>query len=260
MGRGRVRACGVGPRRIVRMETSFSGGRVRRLRIVWVVLFGVLAMAAYSFFSSGRDDAHAAESQVLPKPELELSSDKDAKPGETRTMVLAGGCFWCTEAVFEQLEGVGDVISGYAGGTKETANYDAVCSGRTAHAEAIRIPYEPAKVSYAQLLRVFFATHDPTTLNRQGNDTGPQYRSAIFYENEEQKKVAEAYLKQLAAAKSFGKPIVTTLEPLKPDGFYEAERYHQNYAACNPGNPYIRSQATPKVKKVRQKFTEQLKD
>jgi peptide-methionine (S)-S-oxide reductase len=216
-------------------------------------------MAAYSFFSSRGDDAHAAESQVLPKPELELKSDKDAKPGETRTAVLASGCFWCTEAVFEQLEGVSDVVSGYAGGTKETANYDAVCSGQTGHAEAIRITYEPAKISYGQLLRVFFATHDPTTLNRQGNDFGPQYRSAIFYENDDQKKVADAYLKQLAAAKSFHSPVVTTLEPLKPDEFYEAELYHQNYAACNANNPYIRSQAVPKVKKVREKFADQIK-
>jgi len=174
-------------------------------------------------------------------------------------MVVASGCFWCTEAVFEELEGVGDVVSGYAGGSKETANYEAVCTGTTGHAEAIRIPYEPAKVSYAQLLRVFFATHDPTTLNRQGNDSGPQYRSTIFYENDEQKKVAEAYLKQLEEAKAFKRPIVTTLEPLKPGGFYDAELYHQNYATCNPGNPYIRSQAVPKVKKVREKFADQLK-
>jgi peptide-methionine (S)-S-oxide reductase len=182
-----------------------------------------------------------------------------AKPGETRTMVVASGCFWCTEAVFEQLEGVGDVVSGYAGGTKETANYDAVCSGTTAHAEAVRVTYEPAKISYGQLLRVFYATHDPTTKNQQGPDRGPQYRSAIFYENDDQKRVAESYLKQLAAAKSFPKPVVTTLEPLKPDGFYEAELYHQNYAACNAGNPYIRAQATPKVKKVREKFADQVK-
>jgi len=234
---------------------------VRRCRIMWVVLIGVLAMASYSFLGSsgGGDDAHAADSDVLPKPQLDLQSDKDAKPGEVRYLVVAGGCFWCTEAVFEQLEGVGDVVSGYAGGTKETANYDAVCTGRTGHAEAIRIPYEPAKVSYGQLLRVFFATHDPTTLNRQGNDTGPQYRSAIFYENDEQKKVAEGYIKQLNNAKAFKRPIVTTVEPLKPGGFYEAERYHQNYVVCNPGNPYVRSQAVPKVKKVRQKFADQVK-
>ena len=173
--------------------------------------------------------------------------------------VFAGGCFWCTEAVFNDVAGVTRVESGYTGGTDANPTYKQVCGGDTGHAEAIRIPYEPAKVSYAQLLRVFFATHDPTTLNRQGNDHGPQYRSAIFYENDEQKKVAEAYIKQLTEAKSFSRPIVTTLEPLKPGGFYEAELYHQNYAACNPGNPYIRSQAVPKVKKVREKFSDQLK-
>ena len=217
-------------------------------------------MAALSFFGGGGDDsARAAETDVLPKPAVELQSEKSAKPGETRTAVLANGCFWCTEAVFEQLEGVNDVVSGYAGGTKETANYRDVCDGNTGHAEAVRVTYEPAKISYGQLLRVFFATHDPTTRNRQGPDVGPQYRSAIFYENDEQKKVAEAYLKQLNEAKSFPRPVVTTLEPLKPGGFYEAELYHQNYAVCNASNPYIRSQAVPKVRKVREKFADQLK-
>ena len=237
------------------------GGRVRAKQTAGVLFFfGALAMAAISFFGAGRDDAaHAAPSGVLPAPELQLESEKSAREGETRTAVFANGCFWCTEAVFEQLEGVNDVVSGYAGGTKETANYEAVCTGRTAHAEAVRVTYEPAKISYAQLLRVFFATHDPTTKNRQGPDTGPQYRSAIFYANDEEKKVAEAYVNQLTAAKSFPRPIVTTLEPLKADGFYEAEVYHQNYAACYPGNPYIRSQAVPKVKKVREQFKDQLK-
>ena len=217
-------------------------------------------MAAVSFFGAGRDgSAHAAPKDVLPAPELGLESEKSAKPGETRTAVFASGCFWCTEAVFEQLEGIHDAVSGYAGGTKETANYTDVCTGRTAHAEAVRVTYEPAKISYGQLLRVFFATHDPTTKNRQGPDHGPQYRSAIFYANDEEKRVAEAYLKQLAAAKSFDRPVVTTLEPLKPDGFYEAELYHQNYAACNASNPYIRAQAVPKVKKVREQFKEHLK-
>lgn len=217
-------------------------------------------MAAIGFFGGGCDDsAHGASKDVLPAPELGLESDKNAKPGETRTAVLANGCFWCTEAVFEQLEGVNDVVSGYAGGTKETANYEAVCTGRTRHAEAVRITYEPAKISYGQLLRVFFVTHDPTTKDQQGPDHGPQYRSAIFYANDDEKKVADAYIKQLAAAKSFAAPIVTTLEPLKPDGFYEAELYHQDYAACNASNPYIRAQAIPKVRKVREKFKDQVK-
>jgi peptide-methionine (S)-S-oxide reductase len=217
-------------------------------------------MAAASFFGAGRDgSAHAAGKDILPAPELKLESEQDAKPGETRDVVLASGCFWCTEAVFEQLEGVKDVVSGYAGGTRETANYRAVCNGDTGHAEAVRVTYEPAKISYGQLLRVFFATHDPTTKDRQGPDHGPQYRSAIFYSNDEERKVAAAYIKQLDAAKAFDHPIVTTLEPLKPGGFYEAELYHQNYAACNASNPYIRAQAIPKVRKVREKFKDQVK-
>ena len=217
-------------------------------------------MAAVSFFGAGREgSAHGASKDVLPAPELSLESEKSAKPGETRTAVLASGCFWCTEAVFEQLEGVTDAVSGYAGGTKETANYRDVCSGQTRHAEVVRVTYEPAKISYGQLLRVFFATHDPTTKDQQGPDHGPQYRSAIFYASDEEKRVAESYLKQLAAAKSFNRPVVTTLEPLKPDGFYEAELYHQNYAACNASNPYIRAQAIPKVKKVREAFKEHVK-
>jgi peptide-methionine (S)-S-oxide reductase len=233
---------------------------LRVWRILAVVLIGALLMAMMGYFGSGGGrEAHGAESGVLPKPSVELQSEKNVKEGEKRTAVLANGCFWCTEAVFDQLEGVHDVVSGYAGGTKETANYKAVCTGRTGHAEAVRVTYEPAKISYAQLLRVFFATHDPTTKDQQGPDHGPQYRSAIFYENDEQKRVAEAYVRQLNEAKSFPAPIVTTLEPLKPDGFYEAELYHQDYAACNASNPYIRAQAIPKVKKVREQFKENLK-
>ena len=219
-------------------------------------------MAAMSIFGPGRTDtAHAAgkDKDVLPAPQLTLESEKNAKDGQTRTAVFASGCFWCTEAVFEQLEGITDAVSGYAGGTRETANYEAVCTGRTGHAEAVRVTYEPARISYGQLLRVFFATHDPTTLNRQGPDVGPQYRSAIFYANDEEKKVGEAYIKQLNDAKAFPRPVVTTVEPLKADGFYEAELYHQNYAACNASNPYIRAHAIPKVRKVREKFADQVK-
>ena len=229
-------------------------------RTAGILCVGVLAMAAINFFGAGRNGtAQAAPKGVLPAPQLNLESEKNAKEGETRTAVLASGCFWCTEAVFEQLEGVVDAVSGYAGGTKETANYEAVCTGRTGHAECIRVTYEPAKISYGQILRVFFATHDPTTPNRQGPDIGPQYRSAIFYASDEEKKVAEAYIKQLNEAKAFDRPIVTTLEPLKADGFYEAELYHQNYAACNATNPYIRAQAVPKVRKVREQFKDQVK-
>jgi peptide methionine sulfoxide reductase msrA/msrB len=182
----------------------------------------------------------------------------DAKPADKRaTAVFAGGCFWCVEAVFEELDGVHDAISGYAGGAKETANYKAVCSGTTGHAEAVQIVYDPAKISYEELLAVHFATHDPTTLNRQGADEGTQYRSAIFFANDEEKALAEAFLEDLAEAKIFKDPVVTTLEPLKE--FYPAESYHQNYVCTNPGQPYVRSVALPKVKKVREKFKDKLK-
>lgn len=172
--------------------------------------------------------------------------------------VIAGGCFWCVEAVFEELEGVYEVVSGYAGGDAATANYKAVTGGRTGHAEAVKIVYDPAVIDFATLLQVHFATHDPTTLNRQGADVGPQYRSAIFYANDTEKAAAQALIASLTESKVFGKPIVTTLEPLTQ--FHEAERYHQNYVCDNPDNPYVRGVAWPKVKKVREQFGDRLKD
>lgn len=186
--------------------------------------------------------------------------DRDVAPGATfpQTAVLAGGCFWCTEAVFLPLDGVSSVVSGYIGGSAQTANYEAVCSGTTGHAEAIRITFAPEVISFGQLLRVFFAVaHDPTQLNRQGNDRGTQYRSAIFPADAEQRAVAEAYIAQLNAAKVFGAPIVTTIE----DGgtFYAAETYHQNYAARNPHQPYVAAVAAPKVDKLVKYFADRLK-
>jgi peptide-methionine (S)-S-oxide reductase len=178
----------------------------------------------------------------------------DAKPQSgTQTAVLAGGCFWCTEAVFEIIEGVEDVISGYSGGTKETAKYDIVSTGRTGHAEAILMTFDPAKISYGQLLKIFFSVaHDPTTLNRQGPDVGPQYRSAIFWTNDEQKRVAEAYIHQLNNAKVFRAPIVTQVTPFEK--FYTAEGYHQNYAVRNRSNPYIVHISDPKVEKLKKMY------
>jgi len=191
----------------------------------------------------------------FPNPKLDETVPSER--GEA-VAVLAGGCFWCVEAVYKQLDGVRSVTSGYAGGTAETADYDVVSSGRTGHAEAVEVRFDPAKVSYGQLLKVFFSiAHDPTTKDRQGPDVGRQYRSAIFYANDEQKRVAEAYIKQLDAAKLFDRPIVTEVVPLEK--FYEAEAYHQNYAARNPSQPYIAYTAAPKVKKVRQYYADQLK-
>ena len=160
--------------------------------------------------------------------------------------------------MYLQLDGVRTVKSGYAGGTADTADYETVCTGTTDHAEAVEIAYDPSKVSYGRLLKVFFSiAHDPTTKDRQGPDSGRQYRSAIFYANAEQKRIAEAYIAQLDAAKVFDRPIVTEVVPL--DRFYEAEAYHQNYAARNPGQPYIAFNALPKVQKVRTYYADQLK-
>jgi methionine-S-sulfoxide reductase len=169
----------------------------------------------------------------------------------TQTAVLAGGCFWCTEAVFEQLAGVLDVTSGYIGGSRETANYRAVCGGDTGHAEAIQIIYEPSIIGFDTLLNVFFDAHDPTQLNRQGNDIGTQYRSAIFYADDQQKRAAEEKIAALNQKGIFARPIVTTLEPLGE--FYPAEDYHQDYARLNPSQPYIQAVSMPKVCKIREK-------
>lgn len=214
-------------------------------------------MALSSFIGCAARGADRADH--LPAPQVELAADQNAKPGEKHVMIVAGGCFWCIEGVFRQLQGVDEVVSGYAGGTKETANYEAVCAHTTAHAEAVRITYDPTKITYGQLLQVFFTLHDPTTKDRQGNDVGHQYRSAVFYLDDEQKKVAEAYVKQLDATKIFPNPIVTTMEAIKPDTFYPAEDYHQNYVACNLNNPYVRFHAIPMVQKVREDFKDKVK-
>jgi peptide-methionine (S)-S-oxide reductase len=186
---------------------------------------------------------------------------KDIAPGADGALqkaVLGGGCFWCVEAVYLQLDGVEKVVSGYAGGDASTADYQTVCTGMTQHAEVIEITYDPRKITFGEILKVFFAiAHDGTQLNRQGNDVGPQYRSSIFYADMEQKAVAEGYIRQLTEAKLFDKPIVTTLEPLTE--FFTGEAYHQNYAANNPYQPYIMHLATPKVEKVRKHFADRLK-
>jgi len=192
--------------------------------------------------------------QTLAEPSPPLP---DAVSESQAEIVLAGGCFWCVEAVFEQIDGVLDAVSGYAGGTPETANYPTVSTGRTGHAEAVKITYDPRKVSFEQLLKVHFATHDPTTKNRQGADVGPQYRSAVFYANDRERQLAEAFLADLADAKVFKRPIMTTLEPLT--AFYPAEAKHQDFVACYLQNPYVRSVALPKVEKVRSKFHDLVK-
>ena len=185
--------------------------------------------------------------------------DTPLAPSPTEeSAILAGGCFWCVEAVFKELRGVQSVRSGYAGGTAATADYRAVCSGGTDHAEAIEIQYDASQTTFGQLLRIHFAVaHDPTQKDRQGNDTGRQYRSAVFYADDEQKRIAEAYIRQLNDAKVFTSPIVTTLEPLEK--FYVAEEYHQDYAARNPNQPYVAYVAAPKVEKLREHFADRMK-
>lgn len=191
--------------------------------------------------------ASQASAAAFPDPRTD---EMKTSQKTVRKAVFAGGCFWCTEVVFEHIEGVIDVVSGYSGGTKETADYEIVSTGRTAHAEAIEITYDASKITYGQLLKVFFEiAHDPTTLNRQGPDVGPQYRSAIFALNAEQKRMAKDYIAQLDAAKVFRSRIVTELADFK--AFYVAEGYHQNYCRRNPSNPYIQYNAQPKVEKLK---------
>ncbi len=215
-----------------------------------------MMLMMFSGFSCSRPDP--GQSDKLPEPKTDTAAQtQPAGDAGEKHAVFAGGCFWCTEAVFEQLNGVSDVVSGYAGGSAETANYQAVCTGETGHAEVIRITYDPSVISFGQLLKVFFATHDPTQRNRQGNDVGTQYRSAIFYHDDAEKAAAESYIAQLYEAGVFSEPIVTTLEPL--DAFYPAEQYHQDYARQNPTQPYVRAAALPKAEKARQKFPELLK-
>lgn len=195
-----------------------------------------------------------AGASQFPAP---IQDVRGATSGE-QTAVLAGGCFWGVEAVFERLAGVTDVVSGYAGGSKASAHYDVVGTGTTGHAEAVRITYDPAKVSYGQLLKVFFAVaHDPTQLNRQGPDEGTQYRSSIFYGTPEQRTIAEAYIKQLNEAKIYPRRLVTTVVSL--EGFYPAEASHQNFVQRNPSYPYVVFHDLPKLEHLQKTFPELLK-
>jgi len=190
-------------------------------------------------------------------PQPAEDSPRAASSSEARA-VLAGGCFWCVEAVYRQLDGVSAVTNGYAGGTASSANYQAVSSGGTDHAEAVEVRFDPQKITFGQVLKVFFSiAHDPTTRDRQGPDVGRQYRSVIFFVDDEQKRVAESYVKQLDRAKVFDRPIVTEIVPL--DRFYAGEDYHQDYAARNPLQPYILFNARPKVDKVRMYFKDRVK-
>jgi methionine-S-sulfoxide reductase len=216
-----------------------------------------LSAAALALLVTGCGQATNTQAKP-PAPEAdEPAQTQPAEATKTRTAVLAGGCFWCVEAVFEQLKGVERVVSGYAGGEANNAQYRAVARGRTNHAEAVEITYDTSKVTYGKLLQVFFASHDPTQLNRQGPDVGKQYRSTVFYANERQKQVAEDYIAQLEKANTYDQPIVTTLEPL--DGFYKAELYHQDYVEKNPNDGYVQRYVPPKLDKLNKLFPDELK-
>lgn len=203
-----------------------------------------------TFIALGASLVFADAVRSFPSP----SADSAPATGK-QTAVLAGGCFWGVAGVFERVKGVSEVVSGFAGGEKSTAHYERVSEGDTGHAESVKITYDPTQVTYGQLLKIYFAVaHNPTELNRQGPDSGTQYRSAIFYANDDQKRVAEAYIKQLDEAHVFSRPIVTQVTPLK--GFYAAESYHQQYLDHNPNSPYIMINDMPKIAALKKNFPE----
>lgn len=200
--------------------------------------------------------ANAAPGQPIPAAKVDVPL---AASAGKETAIFAGGCFWGTQAVFERVKGVVKTAVGYSGGSEATATYDQVITETTGHAESVEVVYDPSRITYGQLLRIFFSVaHDPTELNRQGPDVGTSYRSAIFYTNNEQKRVATAYIAQLDAEKVFPKPIVTEVTPLK--GFYRAESYHQDFALKNPDNPYIQICDLPKIRALKQQFPEMFVD
>ncbi|HET6839432.1 MAG TPA: peptide-methionine (S)-S-oxide reductase MsrA [Bradyrhizobium sp.] len=207
---------------------------------------GALAIAAFAVVPSRA----AEEAVIIPAPAVDAQAS-----GGIQTAVIAGGCFWGVQGVFQHTIGVVNAVSGYAGGNKSTADYTMVSTGTTGHAESVEIRFDPKKISYGKILQIFFSVaHDPTQLNRQGPDSGTQYRSAIFTTNDEQKKVAEAYIAQLNAAKVYNKPIATKVGPL--EGFFAAEAYHQDYLTLHPNQPYIAYNDIPKVENLKKIFAE----
>jgi peptide-methionine (S)-S-oxide reductase len=220
-----------------------SRSRFSRLSLCAAAI-GALAITAFAIAPSRAAD----DAVIIPAP----AADVQGADG-VQTAVLAGGCFWGVQGVFQHTAGVVSAVSGYAGGSKMTADYNLVSTGTTGHAESVQIKYDPKKISYGKILQIFFSVvHDPTQLNRQGPDSGTQYRSAIFTTSDEQNKVADAYIAQLNAAKVYRKPIVTKVGPL--EGFYQAEAYHQDYLTLNPTQPYIAYNDIPKVENLKKLF------
>lgn len=218
-----------------------------RVLLITVVVLGIL-LVGWKKMTMTSVEAERKE----PIPAALVDEAHHATPGK-ETAVFAGGCFWGTQAVFQRVKGVVATTAGYAGGSAETATYAQVTTETTGHAESLKIVFDPSRISFGTLLRIFFsASHDPTQLNRQGPDVGTSYRSAIFYTNDEQKKIATAYIAQLDEAKAFAKPIVTEVVSLK--GFYDGEDYHQDYALKNPNNPYIQVCDVPKIEALKRQF------
>jgi peptide-methionine (S)-S-oxide reductase len=215
----------------------------------------LLAGAAMLVASEFPRETHVDDNFPVLKPD-EVKATPPA-PGKTEIATFGTGCFWCTEAVFQQLKGVSKVVSGYSGGQVVNPTYRQVCTGLTGHAECIQVTFDPAVITFPELLEVFWRSHDPTTLNRQGNDAGPQYRSAIFFHSEQQKQLSELYKKKLDEAHVFRSPIVTEITPFSV--FYPAEDYHQNYFNENGQQPYCRAIIRPKVEKIRAVFRDKLK-
>jgi peptide-methionine (S)-S-oxide reductase len=213
---------------------------------LYAAAFGAVAITAFALAPSRA----AEDAVIIPAAAADLPASDD-----TQTVVVAGGCFWGVQGVFQHTAGVVNAVSGYAGGSKSTADYNVVSTGTTGHAESVQIKYDPKKISYGKILQIFFSVaHDPTQLNRQGPDSGTQYRSAIFTTSDEQKKMADAYIAQLNAAKVYKKPIVTKVGPL--EGFYPAEAYHQDYLTLHPNQPYIAYNDIPKVENLKKIFAE----
>jgi peptide-methionine (S)-S-oxide reductase len=217
-------------------------------RNIYLLIISIIFIQLFPVYMQNESNAQSKTSNLNKK-------EKNMYGVETAT--FGSGCFWCSEAIFERVKGVTSVVSGYSGGTIENPTYEQVCSGKTGHAEAIQITYDPKVVSYPELLEIFWRTHDPTTLNRQGNDVGTQYRSVIFYHNDEQKKLAEEYKKKLDESGAWEKPIVTEISPYK--NFYKAESYHQNYYENNPSQGYCSFVIAPKVEKFEKIFKDKLK-
>jgi peptide-methionine (S)-S-oxide reductase len=237
------------------MNRKTGTGRQRVVLASWLAVIG-LAAAAFVVRSPVMPTAHGTAASALPTPTV----DEPATGGpKSETAVLAGGCFWGVQGVFQHVKGVSAAQSGYAGGDAATANYDTVSSETTGHAESVRITYDPSQVTYGQLLRVFFGVvQDPTELNYQGPDVGPSYRSVIFVQNDTQQKIANAYIAQLNQAGAFPSPIVTTVTP--GANFYPAEAYHQDYLSLHPNNPYIVANDLPKLGALKADFPELYRD